>query len=391
MIKLQLIRLKYMAEPERTLILCIDSDDDIGIKGKVKTPLIGREANIQAATRLALADPEEADANAMFGAVKLFDKLVKDYSDEVFEIATIAGSGKGGVVADRAMVKELGSIQKLFSADAVILVTDGFADEDLVPIVQSRIPITSIHHVVVKHSERIEETYAVIFRYLKMAVEDPNYSKVSLGVPGILLVIFGFLMASNQLENAGMVVAFVMGVVLVLKGFGWDSRLSELKPRLPPPDRWINLITTGLGGVVFIIGIVRGIDFAWSIIPLPIAPFWDLAYWATNSADLIGAFVTKGTDMLALGLGIAIAGDGISTYVQNKDDPKVWSNMIGILLLLWMRPISIEAALIIRNPDIPITMFSPLIIYTVLGVVTLTLFVTWVYRRHGREWFKRAN
>ena len=157
-----------MAEPDRTLVLCIDSDDDIGIKGKVKTPLVGRDANIQAAAKLALADPEEADANAMFGAVKLYDKLVKDYPDETFEIATIAGSGKGGVVADRAMVKELSRVQKQFVADGVILVTDGFADEELVPIVQSRIPITSVHHVVVKHSERIEETYAVIFRYLKM-------------------------------------------------------------------------------------------------------------------------------------------------------------------------------------------------------------------------------
>ncbi len=380
-----------MAEPDRTLILCIDSDDDIGIKGGVKTPIIGREANIQAATKLALSDPEEADANAMFGAVKLYDKLMKDYPDEAFEIATIAGSGKGGVEADRAMVRELGRVQKQFVADGVIIVTDGFADEELVPIIQSRIPITSIHHVIVKHSERIEETYAVIFRYLKMLVEDPYYSKVSLGVPGILLVIFGFLMASNQLENGGMVVAFVMGIVLVLKGFGWDSKLAELEPRLPPPDRWINIITTGLGGIVFVIGIVRGIDSAWNIIPLPIAPFWDLTYWATNSADLIGAFISKGTDMVTLGLGIAIAGDGISTYVQNREDPKVWSNMIGILVLLWMRPISIEASHIIRNPGVAITVFSPLIIYTVLGVITLTLFVTWVYRRHGRELFTRAS
>ena len=380
-----------MAEPDRTLILCIDSDDDIGIKGSVKTPIIGREANIQAATKLALSDPEEADANAMFGAVKLYDKLMKDYPDEAFEIATIAGSGKGGVEADRAMVRELGRVQKQFVADGVIIVTDGFADEELVPIIQSRIPITSIHHVVVKHSERIEETYAVIFRYLKMLVEDPYYSKVSLGVPGILLVIFGFLMASNQLENGGMVVAFVMGIVLVLKGFGWDSKLAELEPRLPPPDRWINIITTGLGGIVFVIGIIRGLDYTWNIIPLPIAPFWDLTYWATNSADLIGAFISKGTDMVTLGLGIAIAGDGISTYVQNREDPKVWSNMIGILVLLWMRPISIEASHIIRNPGVTITIFSPLIIYTVLGVISLTLFVTWVYRRYGRELFTRTS
>ncbi len=280
-----------MADSDKTLVLCIDGDNDIGIKGNVETPIIGRQATIESATALAVSDPEEADANAMFGAVKLYDRMLKQYPKESFEVATIAGHSMGGVVADRKMVKELKTVLGEYAADGVILVTDGFSDEELVPIIQSRIPITSIHHVVVKHSERIEETYAVIFRYLRMLVEDPYYSRVALGVPGILLVIFGFLIASNQVENAGMVVAFVIGIVFVLKGFGLDERIAELQPRLPPPERWINLVTAGLGGIVVLIGVLQGMDFAWQIIPLPIAPFWDLAYWATNSADILGAFI----------------------------------------------------------------------------------------------------
>ena len=379
-----------MADTDQTLILCIDGDNDIGIKGKVETPIIGREAVLESATALAVSDPEEADANAMFGAVKLYDKMITQYPDESFEVVTIAGSSRGGVEADRKMVKELREVLDIYPADGVILVTDGFSDEELVPIIQSRIPITSIHHVVVKHSERIEETYAVIFRYLRMLVEDPYYSRVALGVPGILLVIFGFLIASNQLENAGMVVAFVIGIVFVLKGFGLDERLAELRPRLPPPERWINLVTTALGGIVVLIGVIQGFDFAWRIIPLPIAPFWDLTYWATNSADIIGAFIIKATDMVTLGLSIAIAGDMVSVLVQDRKNPTVWNNMIGILFIILMNPISKEAAFIIRNPGTEITVFSPLIIYIVLGIIIMTVVITWVYRRFGRELFNRT-
>jgi putative membrane protein len=379
-----------LEKTERTIILCIDGDNDIGIKTEVITPLVGRQKNLESATKLAISDPEEADANAMFGAVKLYDRLVKQYPDESFEIATIAGSSMGGIEADRKMVKELTEVLEVYNANGAILVTDGFADEKLVPIVQSRIPITSIHHVVVKHSERIEETYAVIFRYIKMLIEDPYYSKVSLGVPGILLVIFGFLTASNQLEIGGMVMAFVMGIILVLKGFGLDARIAPLlKPRLPPPEKWINISSTLLGGIVFLVGVTQGLDHVWSILPIPILPFWELSYWASNAADILGVFTINGANMISLGIGIAILGDGASTYMQNREDVKAWGNVIGLIFLLWMRPIVIEAAKILRNPGTDITLFSPLIIYTVFGAISTIIAVVWIYRKTGRKLFSR--
>ena len=86
-----------MANTDKTLILCIDGDNDIGVKGKVKTPILGRKANLDSATALAVSDPEEADANAMFGAVKLYDRMIKEYPEESFEVATIAGTSRGGV------------------------------------------------------------------------------------------------------------------------------------------------------------------------------------------------------------------------------------------------------------------------------------------------------
>jgi len=101
-----------LPKTDKTLILCIDGDNDIGIKAKVVTPIVGRQTNLESATILAVSDPEEADANAMFGAIKLYDQLLGQYPDESFEVATIAGSSMGGVEADRKMVKELSEFSK---------------------------------------------------------------------------------------------------------------------------------------------------------------------------------------------------------------------------------------------------------------------------------------
>ena len=52
----------------RILVLYVDRDDDIGVKAKIKTPIIGREDNLKAALSFALSDPEDSDVNALFAA-----------------------------------------------------------------------------------------------------------------------------------------------------------------------------------------------------------------------------------------------------------------------------------------------------------------------------------
>ena len=59
----------------KVIIICIDRDDDIGIKGGLDTPIIGKEACINAGTRLAIEDPEDSDCNAIFGAVKSYEEF----------------------------------------------------------------------------------------------------------------------------------------------------------------------------------------------------------------------------------------------------------------------------------------------------------------------------
>ena len=64
----------------RVLVACIDRDNDIGKNGGVETPVFGRDQCINAGTRLAIEDPEDADANAIFGAIKIYEELVRHIS-----------------------------------------------------------------------------------------------------------------------------------------------------------------------------------------------------------------------------------------------------------------------------------------------------------------------
>jgi len=365
---------------ERTLILCIDVDDDIGKKADVETPILSRNSNLEAATALALADPEEADANAMFGAVKLYDHLMESYPDEVYQVATIAGSSRGGIDADRKVVRELEGILESFKATSVILVTDGYADESVIPLIQSRVPITSIQHVVVKHSERIEETWAVIFRYLRQMVEDPYYSRVTLGVPGIMLIIVGILLVFNQLQNAGMILTFVMGFVLLIKGFGWEHKLDILKLRLPPPERQLTLTSFSFGFILFLIGCVRGIINAPKHLELVVPqPWWnDISWLLQNLTSLTGHFLLEAIDLIIIGVMVSLVGGVAANYM--KKDTKLWQNVVGMIVTFWLWFIAKESARVLIEPEKTLTLWSPLVFFTLAGVVTTIASIFVIYR-----------
>jgi putative membrane protein len=49
----------------RTLVLCVDRDDDLGEKAKVTSPVVGRKSNLKALIALGIEDPEDSDANVI--------------------------------------------------------------------------------------------------------------------------------------------------------------------------------------------------------------------------------------------------------------------------------------------------------------------------------------
>ena len=89
----------------KVIVFCIDRDDDIGIKGGLETPIIGKESCIHAGTKLAIEDPEDSDCNAIFGAVKSYEEFrMKGYD---VEIALVAGKYNRGIDGDLKITQEI--------------------------------------------------------------------------------------------------------------------------------------------------------------------------------------------------------------------------------------------------------------------------------------------
>src|SRR6187200_516128 len=140
-------RLSKSSTHNRILVLCIDRDDDIGSKGGIETPIVGRDPCINAGIRLAIEDPEDSDANAIFAAIKTYEDLLnRGYN---VEVALVAGRYNRGVEGDEKIGSEIKYIIDRLKADASVIVSDGEDDETLVPVIQSLIPIISVQRIVI--------------------------------------------------------------------------------------------------------------------------------------------------------------------------------------------------------------------------------------------------
>ena len=210
---------------QRLMVLCVDVDNDLS-KIAAKTPIIGREAVLDAATRLALVSPEDTDVNAIFGAIKQFDELATLH-DEGVDIALVVGSERGGVEADLNIRKEVSEVVSKFRPVGVVFVSDGGEDERVVPIVQSIVPLFSLQRVTVEYSKGVEESYRVFAAYVRKGFTEPRFTRYTLGIPGLLILAF-VVLASKGLSNYGAyAVAVILGATMVFRGFNVYQRFYQ--------------------------------------------------------------------------------------------------------------------------------------------------------------------
>ncbi|MGC8896538.1 MAG: DUF373 family protein [Candidatus Bathyarchaeia archaeon] len=375
---------------KRILILCVDRDGDLGTKAGVKTPVVGREQNLNAAVALALKDPEESDANAMFEAVRVYDRLKSEGKpEEVFEIATISGSELGGVGADRKIVTELGELLGSFSANEVILVTDGYSDEAVLPLVESRVPVSSVRRIVVKHSESIEETAAIFTRYLKMIMENPRYSRIALGLPGLLLLILGVLSIFNLLYYYWVAFIFVLSVFLLVKGFGVDKAAMNfyhwMKEYSPPPLQvQVSNYSTIAGALCVLVGIYLG----WISVSISVPAQADLTAWLSILPQILGYFIRGSMDLMIVGICVALLGRAIRWYMER--DARLLRNAALIVTIAWSRWILEGTAAVLIKPEMG---YERLIFSIIVGILIgiASVLVIFVVHRSARGFFKETK
>lgn len=207
------------------LVLCVDLDDDLGQKTGISSPVIGRENVLSAGIRLGLVDPEESDSNAIFASIRTYDTVRT--SGNAAEVAIVTGSKDGEPLSSATVMQRIAEISKSFRPTDIYVVTDGFGDEDIIPILKLKLPLSGIIRVIVKHSRSVEESYVIIGRYLKMLFTDERFKRYSLGFTGFSLMVFSLLAFTGYLNYAILIIMMLLGLTAFVKGMSLDTALAH--------------------------------------------------------------------------------------------------------------------------------------------------------------------
>ena len=208
----------------KTLVLCVDRDNDFGTKAGVSSPIIGRRQNLRAAVKLLLADPEESDANSLFAAIKIHDELRE--RGEPVEVATVCGDPNVGDKSDHIISYQLGEIISKAQPESAIVVSDGPEDEFVMPILKAKLRVREVRRVVVRQSERIEDTIYIIRKGLaKVGIQKGIIVPISL-----ILIIWGIFAITGLYtpQNLGVgSIAFALGLFFLLQALQARDRIED--------------------------------------------------------------------------------------------------------------------------------------------------------------------
>jgi len=367
------------SKAKKIIVLCIDRDDDIGSKGGVKTPIVGRDSCIHAGIRLAIEDPEEADSNAIFAAIKLYEELIsKGYRSEV---ALLSGSYKRGVEADEKIGYELQDILQKFKADGAVIVSDGEDDEAVLPVIQSMVPVISVQRVIIKHSRSVEYSYAVLGRYIKSFVFDPRYSKFFLGVPGALLIAGGLATIFNLAEFAFAIAVSVLGAAFIIRGFDLDKALKNIT-RFTTPSSFIRIFSLVAGIMIMLASLQTG----YTNIPAGLITEEMKAWQVVFNPQVIGYFVNGMLALLWIGMGTIFGGRLLSHWF--KGSLRALGDVLRLIVLaLFYIPMQ-QFMLVLIGEGSPFTLISSLLIGLAITLVAATFVYQYYRKKKGGEALK---
>jgi putative membrane protein len=362
----------------RILVLCIDRDDDIGSKGGMETPLVGRDSCISAGVRLAIEDPEDPDANAIFGAIKTYEELIsKGYSSQV---ALVAGKFNRGIEADEKIGLEIQNVLGGYKADAAVLVSDGEDDETVVPVIQAMIPVISIQRIIIKHSRSVEYSYAVLGRYLKMLAYDPRYSKFFLGVPGAVLVATSLASIFGLTKEVLALVFSILGLAFIIRAFDIDKALGSLGR--PTPTGFIRIFSVFAGVLIIVVSIVNGLS---SIPNEAIVPNMGVFHVMSNRI-IIGSFVHGTITLLWIGIATILAGSLLSNWF--KGSIRIMSDILRLVVLALLYVPILQFTSVLTERTNPFSLISSLLIGLAVTLVAATFLYQYFKNRKGGEVLK---
>jgi putative membrane protein len=359
----------------KLLVICIDRDDDLGRKTGISTPVVGRNACIEAAQRLALEDPEDADSNSIFFAVKTYEDLVsKGYKAQVI---TVTGVENRGVQADEKVASEIKSVLKKFSANGAVIVSDGEDDEMVIPVIQNVIPVISVQRVVMQVSRTIEHSYAVFGKFLKLVMYNPKYSKFFLGVPGILLLIGGIGAVTGYNVEIFAVLITILGGAFLIRAFDIDKAWTNWAK--PTPEGFTRMFTLITGLILIAASVPAGIT---TVSPENISGDVGIINLITDEV-VIGQFVSGMIPFLWIGLGTIFVGILFSNWLNRK--LRHISDLLRIIVLVALYPTVHQFTNILMYEESSFSLILPLVAGFAVTAASATLLIRRYRKRGSRE------
>jgi len=238
------------------LIIAIDRDNDLGRKTGIRSPVIGREANVKAALELGLADPEESDTNTMLEAIRTYDQLIDDGED--VEVVTICGDIRVGTKSDMKIANTLDQVITQTKSTRAILVSDGSDDLQLEPIIRSRLRIDSTRMVVVQQSRPIEDTlYTIVHK-----MEDPKIQRQFILPIALIVFVWGLAGILGLSEIASGLIWVILSGYLLVKVAGWEDEFRTFYNELLTTSERVSVYSYVwlIAILLFIVGVAQGIE-----------------------------------------------------------------------------------------------------------------------------------
>lgn len=349
------------------LILCVDRDNDLGTKAKIKTPIIGREDNLNAALALGLEDPEDPDTNAMLSAIKVYDDFVKDGKDA--KIATICGDANVGIYSDKILVEQFEDVLAKTHCEEIILISDGREDEYILPLLTSRVKIASVRRVIMKQASNIESSYYFIVKALK----DEKIQKKFIVPSALFLIVLCVATALGYSDLGFATVGFTIGIYLLISAFNLEATLARIAKDFKEGlmTGRVSLFTSILAILTIIIGLLLTYTeterMGGAVSPKYIFSFIASMIWWTIAASIISIF-----------------GRIFDKYA--KERKIIWSYWIVPFSLVAFGLIILAASDVVNNIEggIRVLIAPPLLWYLVakLGLAIIIGFIGFVTHRY---------
>jgi len=281
-----------------------------------------------------------------------------------------------------------------YNATEAILVSDGYSDEAVLPLVQSRVPVSSVRRIVIKHSESIEETAALFSKYVRLLVDNPRYSRIALGVPGLLFFLLGILAIIGYVNYYLIAIIIIFGGFMLVKGFGVDKSAKDLykwaREYSPPPIRvQISNYTTVAGILCVAVSIYLGVTSAATFVAGIVEPTVDLAGWLTAAPAIAGYFVRGVMDLIVVGIGIILFGRSLRWYFER--DARILRNSALIVSVAWSRWILEATAniLILPAPKPYDSLVFNIVVGILIGIASVLIVV--IVHRSAKDLFAKSK